>query len=1056
MTRLLWGAVVWGVSVKAEPIPQPEGGRHHSAPTYSAEIDWDFVGRNQHLRFDQVLTSVPERSGHCPPTSWVSKFWAISVPNGRIDSLEVKKWANEAFSDCKQSCLGLDHSYNSVLSPQIILEEINKRNCDCIICLKDQTKLLSNSYNEYQILDGYAADEWDTCQCDPNFMDPPKPEDKPEGKPESEPKGEPEPESEINWNNVDHDTPFDAVLTSVPENSGYCPPTAWVEKFWDLSIKNEVGHSEDTLIDMTGQAFMHCRQKCIDNKYFNPLNLQWSKKITPQVILQNINDRNCECIHCLKTMPFAKINHYYNVFRDLEGVAVDEWETCECVIANPGTASQGEPSGEPKGEPEGKSEDEPEAEPEKDARNPYQYAIEWNRVEENPNIPFYEILNSVPESSGFCPPTNWVKKFWEISIPNGRKGDPKVAGWSNSVFGHCKTYCLGKSSYFQTVLTPEMILDQVNQRNCECIACIHNLQEVKEQRSWLFSSEKNEFLDLNYIDQVEWSTCTCASADSVPEGETEGEPEGKPEAEPENNGPVIKDARTINIDWNLVNQEARSARGSEFTDHLISVPEESGHCPPTLWVKRFWDIITHPEYTSTNDQKLLINAHEAFRQCKKQCKASHASRLTPQMILDQINKRNCACIECVRYPGKLIRYGYEKARARMSNPFVRQLENYVKEDWSYCQCKGPFWQNPEAKPEPEPKGEYSIKGKGYELKKGFDKGYNNVLNDLSMVGVQPRHEDWDYELNWPEIKNWKRITGREPDMRNHLTSVPENAGHCPPTEWVEKFWEISTHNENSESGQVLGWANAAFKHCKPACLGQAPKWWEPIMTFNRFGNSLSDKKSQSLMITHKIILDEIQKRNCACIRCVRKAGIWLKPENIFNGEEFVNLHASNRFVNELNGLALNAWNTCQCEDGVMYEPEAEPEAEPERNPESDPEGKPEGQPEGNPEAEPEGGHHVVRVAEYIPKHDQPKGRSGYYEGWETDPHHVHTKDLPENQGQPEPQQEPPQEKTYGRAPPIFGPRKRIAGLFSLGTNGLNLDMSRVKSFYSNERNQASG
>ena len=54
----------------------------------------------------------------------------------------------------------------------------------------------------------------------------------------------------------------------------------------------------------------------------------------------------------------------------------------------------------------------------------------------------------------------------------------------------------------------------------------------------------------------------------------------------------------------------------------------------------------------------------------------------------------------------------------------------------------------------------------------------------SKPEASPFQLDWwniAYEKNDPQFQ----------ELENFLTSVPENAGHCPPSNWVEDFWDLT-------------------------------------------------------------------------------------------------------------------------------------------------------------------------------------------------------------------------------------------------------------------------
>jgi len=292
---------------------------------------------------------------------------------------------------------------------------------------------------------------------------------------------------------------------------------------------------------------------------------------------------------------------------------------------------------------------------------------------------------------------------------------------------------------------------------------------------------------------------------------------------------------------------------------------------------------------------------------------------------------------------------------------------------------------PYPKPQPNPEGEGGLLNEDRDLQTqiGLAEWYNRSLNDQSMVGVIA---DRDESIEWEYIKQTR--DARLMNFENFLTSVPESSGHCPPTPWVSKFWDIAAKDGNLENQQVIGWTNSAFKHCKQECMGESPKWWEPFMDY---GTGMQHSAPTKL-ITPKIILEKINERNCGCISCIRDTGKWIINRKTFVGRHarpdipnfdgWINQYAGNPFF-ELRNIAQNDWNTCRCYGPGWVDPNPEPrnsnaESNPESNAESSPESNAESSPESHAESSPESSAESVPEAEPEAEHHQSSHLPGNY------------------------------------------------------------------------------
>lgn len=166
-----------------------------------------------------------------------------------------------------------------------------------------------------------------------------------------------------------------------------------------------------------------------------------------------------------------------------------------------------------------------------------------------------------------------------------------------------------------------------------------------------------------------------------------------------------------------------------------------------------------------------------------------------------------------------------------------------------------------------------------------------------------------HRLDWWNIA----YENKDPQFRDYtkyLTSVPENAGHCPPTDWVEAFWELSMSNRKFKNKQVTRYVDEAYRHCKPLCMGIFPEWWEMTPNFNEM---LNMPWVTWWPITAKRILEEVNGRNCPCIHCLRYPGelLFLNATNwqFYEDNEFL-------YLTDHNGYD---WDGCICE-GPVAEP----------------------------------------------------------------------------------------------------------------------------------------
>ena len=153
----------------------------------------------------------------------------------------------------------------------------------------------------------------------------------------------------------------------------------------------------------------------------------------------------------------------------------------------------------------------------------------------------------------------------------------------------------------------------------------------------------------------------------------------------------------------------------------------------------------------------------------------------------------------------------------------------------------------------------------------------------------------------------------------YLNSVPEDAGHCPPTDWVMAFWDNSMRSRKFEHDQTERWIDEAYRHCKPLCMNIFPTWWEMVPNFDEMYTMPHNGHHP---ITAQRILEEVNGRNCPCIHCLRYPG-----ELLFYNETTWHFYEDNPFLYLTEENGYNGWEGCQCEP--LGEPEGEAEAEPE-------------------------------------------------------------------------------------------------------------------------------
>ena len=85
---------------------------------------------------------------------------------------------------------------------------------------------------------------------------------------------------------------------------------------------------------------------------------------------------------------------------------------------------------------------------------------------------FGKVPESVPEDTS-CPPFNWQEKFQSLTIFHG-VDRVKSFKETNYFFAPCRKACKFKG---KKKITPYMILDRINEQNCDCIKCIENPAE---------------------------------------------------------------------------------------------------------------------------------------------------------------------------------------------------------------------------------------------------------------------------------------------------------------------------------------------------------------------------------------------------------------------------------------------------------------------------------------------------------------------------------------------------------------------------------------------------
>ena len=185
-----------------------------------------------------------------------------------------------------------------------------------------------------------------------------------------------------------------------------------------------------------------------------------------------------------------------------------------------------------------------------------------------------------------------------------------------------------------------------------------------------------------------------------------------------------------------------------------------------------------------------------------------------------------------------------------------------------------------------------------------------------------------FQLDWWNIA-YEKNDPQFQELENFLTSVPENAGHCPPSNWVEDFWDLTMKDRQWKDKDLIRDVDEAYRHCKPLCMSILPEWWEMEPSFQEMINMPYVPHNP---ITAKRILEEVNGRNCPCIHCLRYPGEFLG----LSDPNELQFHLTNPFIRLHEGNGYN-WDGCICEP-LAY-------------PEGEPRGEPEGHPEGHPEPE---------------------------------------------------------------------------------------------------------
>jgi len=165
--------------------------------------------------------------------------------------------------------------------------------------------------------------------------------------------------------------------------------------------------------------------------------------------------------------------------------------------------------------------------------------------------------------------------------------------------------------------------------------------------------------------------------------------------------------------------------------------------------------------------------------------------------------------------------------------------------------------------------------------------------------------------------NWERLASQSndpfySDPENFLKSRPESGNFCPPKAWIDRFWEYSmAGDEKSPQGfKYLGKIHEfdmAYKHCKLPCTGRQPEWWEK--------NSLTFDNTV-FRITPDMVAEEIERRNCACIACIREAGKWADRHGpywmFYSRIRHFNLNENEESENAVVYDEEDNWDTCTC------------------------------------------------------------------------------------------------------------------------------------------------
>lgn len=240
------------------------------------------------------------------------------------------------------------------------------------------------------------------------------------------------------------------------------------------------------------------------------------------------------------------------------------------------------------------------------------------------------------------------------------------------------------------------------------------------------------------------------------------------------------------------------------------------------------------------------------------------------------------------------------------------------------------------------------------------------------TGARPSEAEPEKEIPMPESEadskiDWHHMALEANDPyyqnpENFLVSRPESGQYCPPTAWIDRFWDYSIQGHKPYVAGFTGLGkiqefDMAFKHCKKACANRDPEPWEQEKL------KLSHGHGDFFQLTPDFVAEQIERRNCPCIACLRHAGEWADRQGqywmFYRRIRHFNLNEDEESDDAVVYKEGEGWDSCECEgQPISYwesvnSGEIDPEAqgEPEPMSESEPEPVSESEPEPEPKSE---------------------------------------------------------------------------------------------------------